>query len=285
MSYLDFNVSFGDLSVHARTSYLDDPHQIHETATLLHEHVMYEAYFIEDGFMSLRCNGDMIQLKKNDILIINIHIPHKVESYDASLRRLNVRFTYKSTGTQPPYQFISLPESTRATLSTLIELINHSMNRSHASVDYFRAHAAFSILLSHLLEHMLPIDATGLPAQPQTPSRVDHCVLIDQFFQEHYAEPVTSSDLAKFLKYSKTQANRILFEHSGMFFAEKLSKTRILAAKRYLKYSNLPIDEIAERCGYQSRKGFECMFKKQMHVSPHQYRANHQPIYQTEQNQ
>ena len=106
-------------------------------------------------------------------------------------------------------------------------------------------------------------------------SRTDAGVHADMFCCTFDTECRLDGDkLAAALNYSETQARRILQEYTGKSFADNLRHHRITAAKQYLLNSNFSIDEIAERCGYQSRMGFENVFKKLVGMSPHRFRTN-----------
>jgi two-component system response regulator YesN len=98
------------------------------------------------------------------------------------------------------------------------------------------------------------------------------CLLIDKFFSEHYAEQITLEQLADKLHFSKTHTNRILRKYIGMSFIEKLTQTRLQEAKKLLISDEMSINQIAERCGYTTLRGFELFFVKQTNMLPTEYR-------------
>ncbi len=273
MKYLDFSVTIGKVQIDARVDYNDDPHHIQHTSMQLHEHLLYEIYFVQQGGLMLQCDKTILSLKKGDIFVISPHVPHKVLSLDEDLVRFNVQFMCNIENTAP-YFFFSSTEAVREELFSLLSFIRHYMSTPENKANIFRMNHAFSIVLSYVLEPMLPPDAFVRATRKN--NRMQQLIVIDQFFFERYAEPITILDLAAALSYSETQARRILQEHTGMSFADKLRQHRISAAKQYLINSSLSIDEIAERCGYQSRMGFESMFKKLVGISPHKYREQEQ---------
>lgn len=271
MKYLDFTVAIEDVLLDARVDYADEPHYIREQSMQLHEHLLYEVYFIENGRLTLQCDKTKLFLEAGDILIISPHVPHKILSYEKDLVRFNLQFMGRISEKRP-YTFLCPSAAAKKEIFTLISLIRGYLSSTDNNADVFRMNHAFSILLSHVVEPVLSPE-TFRPGTNKR-SRLQQLVAIDQFFFDRYAEPCTIMDLAAVLNYSKAQTRRILLEYTGVSFPEKLRQHRISAAKQYLRNSSFSVDEIAERCGYQSRMGFENAFKKSVGMSPHKFRAS-----------
>lgn len=277
MRYLDFSVSIGKLYIDAKTVYINNPDSLTQIALRPHDHVLHELYFIEEGDLSVQCDDDLLRLGSHDILLINHHVTHQVISFTPTLKRLSVRFSLADMINMPPYTLIQLDENTQSIVATQIKLIRRYYESPDTEMDFFRAQTAFSILLSYIIDATIPLSAIhNLPTPSHPHNRMDYGVLIDNFFHDYYSKHVTIADLAKFLGYSKSSTNRILYEYSGLSFNEKLSVTRIQVARNLLSNTKLSVDTIAEQCGYQSRRGFESMFRKKMGISPHQCRVNSQ---------
>ena len=273
MKYLDFAVSIENVLLDARVDYADEPHYIREQSMQLHEHLLYEVYFIEKGRLTLQCDKTKLSLETGDILIISPHVPHKILSYEEDLVRFNFQFMGRFAEKRP-YIFLNPSAAAQKEIYTLISLIRGYLANTDDNADVFRMNHAFSILLSHVVQ---PILSAEIFKQGTTKrSRLQQLVAIDQFFFDRYAEQCTIMDLAELLNYSKAQTRRILLEYTGVSFPEKLRQHRILAAKQYLLNSDFSIEEIAERCGYQSRMGFESAFKKSEGMSPHKFRSSGQ---------
>lgn len=273
MKHIDFTVAIGKRLIDARVDYDDNPHHISDNSMELHEHLLYEIYFIQKGSMMLQLEKTILSLKEGDIFVISPHIPHKVLGYDEDMVRFNVQFMCNIEYTVP-YMFFCPQEAIRDEIFSQISYIRRYLNDHANKASLFRMNHAFSIVLSYVVEPMLPPDSF-VRAMPKN-NRMKHLIIIDQFFFMRYAEPITILDLAAELNYSETQTRRILQEYTGMSFADKLRQHRISAARQYLVNSSLSVDEIAERCGYQSRMGFESMFKKLVGMSPHKYREQEQ---------
>ena len=271
MKYLDFTVSIGKLMLDARVDYDEDLHLVADTSMQLHEHLLYEIYFLEKGGLTVQCGNTTLSLKAGDIFVIAPHVSHRILAYDPGMVRFNIQFLGKFKGSAP-YTFFRPTDEARQEIFSLITSIRYYMFTLNKQSHAYRMNHAFSMLLSHVVEPMLPPDAfkRAVPKNNRLPQLIE----IEQFFFKRYAEPITILDLAAALNYSETQARRILQEYTGKSFADNLRHHRITAAKQYLLNSNFSIDEIAERCGYQSRMGFENVFKKLVGMSPHRFRTN-----------
>ena len=64
------------------------------------------------------------------------------------------------------------------------------------------------------------------------------------------------------------QIDRFFSDH----YAEKLMQARLQAAKKLLISNELYINQIAERCGYTTLRGFELFFEKKTNMLPNEYR-------------
>ena len=58
----------------------------------------------------------------------------------------------------------------------------------------------------------------------------------------------------------------------GMTFTEHLNQTRVGKSCSLLTSTTLSLSEIASRCGFEDQSYFSKVFKKQMGVSPKEYR-------------
>ena len=99
-------------------------------------------------------------------------------------------------------------------------------------------------------------------------------VTIDNFFNQVFkqdGQDLMIEELAKRLHVSPRHMNRILQEHYGVTFHEKLMSTKLKLAEYLLKTTDKSIDEISELCGITSACLFH-NFKKTYQITPAKYR-------------
>ena len=274
--FLDFSVQIENINIDVRVDYLNRFYNIQKSSFSAHTHTVYEAYFIENGSMSVMCNEQRIELKEKDILIIAPGTIHNVANCSNNLKRFNFRFllcNYMNIRSEYPY-LVYQDERLKKEIFKAIESIHLHISNKTRETDLFRIKAYLSIIISHIVDHMFSFSL--FTHEEEHSDILAKCLQIDNFFSDHYAEQITIAQLADELHFSKTHTNRILKKYIGMSFIEKLMHTRLQAAKKHLMSNELSVNEIAERCGYTTLRGFELFFMKQTKMLPNEYRKKQQ---------
>ncbi len=96
-------------------------------------------------------------------------------------------------------------------------------------------------------------------------------ILISQYIQHNY-QTLTLSSLAKFFHYSEPYLCTLIRKNTGQSFTELVKDLRLSEATEYLLNTDMKINEIAERVGYNSSDHFSRVFRAQYHMSPQKYR-------------
>ncbi len=92
------------------------------------------------------------------------------------------------------------------------------------------------------------------------------------FMQEHLAEPLSVDDLAARSAMSPRTFARRFRAATGTTPHKWLVRQRVLLAQRLLESTDLPVDRVAERCGFGSAAGLREHFSRQVRTSPLSYR-------------
>ncbi|WP_294142496.1 AraC family transcriptional regulator [uncultured Sanguibacteroides sp.] len=90
----------------------------------------------------------------------------------------------------------------------------------------------------------------------------------------HLGEEVDVKSLAKISHFSPFYFHRIMTAFLGEPIGTFIVRTRTEAAARLLRYSDLPIADIAYRIGYSSPSSLSKVFKQFYGISPTEYRNN-----------
>lgn len=94
-----------------------------------------------------------------------------------------------------------------------------------------------------------------------------------QYVQEHYTEyGLTLESMAGILQASPVYLSRLFKQELGESFGTYLTQIRIRKAAQLLHSTDMSINEVAERSGYETQHYFSTAFKKQTGVSPLQFR-------------
>ena len=279
MENLTFSLPLEQMSADIRFDYFNAAKVVKPSSFSFHSHTVFEVYFIESGEMDVCLEETTISLHSHDILILTPHALHRVKHCSDNLRRFNFRFLLHAEILTPvPYCMYEPSNKIKQELFDSVQKIYQHMPQIDQGWAFFRIKSYFGIIISHLIEALLPSTsredaALRLSSTPK--SKIDQQIQIDRFFSENYSRPVTVESLAEELHYSKTHVNRLLQQDFGMSFSEKLDQTRLQAAKQLLRETNETIHVVGERCGYSTLRGFGLFFKKHTGMLPREYRKEH----------
>ena len=92
------------------------------------------------------------------------------------------------------------------------------------------------------------------------------------YMEQHYMDNITVSKLATLGYVSPSCFNRRFKKEIGITPIEYLIEIRIERSKTLLRRKNIPITEIAMRCGFGSNAHFSSCFQSRVGISPSEYR-------------
>jgi two-component system, response regulator YesN len=93
-----------------------------------------------------------------------------------------------------------------------------------------------------------------------------------EFIKEHYAEPLTLTDVAKHFHFNPSYLSSYFSTHNNEGFIEYLNRIRIEEASKLLVEEKATISEISGIVGYSDHSYFCKVFKKITGLSPSQFR-------------
>ncbi|AOS97663.1 HTH-type transcriptional regulator CdhR [Microbulbifer aggregans] len=93
------------------------------------------------------------------------------------------------------------------------------------------------------------------------------------WLRQHCAEEVRLSEVAKQFEMSVRSFNRRFKLATGQTPLQYLQNVRVDMARELLQSSNLSVNEIAEKVGYQDMGHFTALFKKFLSTTPSEYRT------------
>ena len=97
---------------------------------------------------------------------------------------------------------------------------------------------------------------------------------ITRYLQEHLAEEISLSVLAKKFYLSPQYISQLFKTEIGVGFLAYLTNIRMERAKKLLLTTNLSIAEVSEQSGYADYRVFTKVFKKSEGITPSQYRRD-----------
>ncbi|WPK12536.1 helix-turn-helix domain-containing protein [Lysinibacillus louembei] len=95
------------------------------------------------------------------------------------------------------------------------------------------------------------------------------------YIEKNINQQITVQKLADFLNISTRHLLRIFKERYGEGPQNYLQQYRLMLAQKYLQGTSLSIKEISLAIGYEDEYYFSRMFKKQLHITPSEYRLKY----------
>jgi len=95
------------------------------------------------------------------------------------------------------------------------------------------------------------------------------------FIEENYAQDIGLTDISNYVYLSTSHFSRAFKKTFSISPIKHLLQVRIKHASELLIYTDLKIGDIAQKVGFSAQQRFNDIFKKQMGVSPSEYRAKY----------
>ena len=100
------------------------------------------------------------------------------------------------------------------------------------------------------------------------------CNQIKDYLDKNYTSNKTINDICRDLYINKYYLTHLFKDAMGVPPLKYMITKRISLAKELLSTTDLPVEEIAEKCGYTDVSYFVKVFKKAEGISPTDYRNN-----------
>ena len=97
---------------------------------------------------------------------------------------------------------------------------------------------------------------------------------VAEYVRHHLSDPVSTEKIAEKLHFSRTWLSRKFHEETGISLSDFIRIKKTEEAQRLLRYTDKSLKEISVYLGYSSQSHFQTVFKKQLGVTPMQYRRN-----------
>lgn len=95
------------------------------------------------------------------------------------------------------------------------------------------------------------------------------------YIQENYSRDISLDDVSSQVNISPYYFSKIFKEETGENFIEYLTRVRIDKAKELLVDENVSVKEAGIQSGYSDPNYFSRIFKKQMDMTPSEYKARY----------
>lgn len=280
----DVRMSFQLMGLHARKA---DSNWTYPS----HEHSMYEIHWMMEGQMSMLINGKLYHQSKGDLLFIRPGMTHSCTGAGRNgFTYFSVHFSVHDTSfcrelnrsKDPSYPAdSSMVSAISPVLSTLYDLATEHLSDSLSSSKQMKVHAAVFELLGSLVGQLSQNASVSLSRKEEIAHQIAEHIEDSVRYIHLHGEIQESNrtwiqDIAKSLRMSTSQVNRIFREVYGQAPRKYLSETLLNEAQRLLQQTDLNVDHIAMMLGYKTNAHFSRQFKRWTGIAPSEFRMDAQ---------
>ena len=248
----------------------------------LHSHSFYELLWcVECDGVEYLVGSERYRLRKGDLIFVPPGISHRPllpEKMEKPYKRyvlwLSPRFMELYAGLYPgPFSDKQARPSMLRTGGThwerLGELFLAGVRESEQQPDGWEA-AVVGNTLTLLTRIKRATDAqSARPLQAEEPELLDR---IMAYVEARYPEDVTLESVARESFVSESTVSHLVKEKLGVSFHRYLTQRRLIAAKTLIG-QGLPLEQVAERCGFRDYSGFYRAFRQEYGISPRKFRS------------
>lgn len=113
-----------------------------------------------------------------------------------------------------------------------------------------------------------------LSERPSTESKDRLAMRMKHYVEEHAVYAIQLEDVAAHVDLSVSRAVHLFKEAFGTSIIKYVNEVRLNMAREKITYSPMPLEHIAESCGFANYTYFHRMFRKHYSMSPKQYRTS-----------
>lgn len=95
---------------------------------------------------------------------------------------------------------------------------------------------------------------------------------VARIVRERYSEPLQLQTIAGMLHFQPAYLGQVFKKQTGMSFLDYVHRTRVEAARKLLRRTDLKIADVARRVGYEDPEQFAAKFKQWLGMTPSQYK-------------
>lgn len=230
-----------------------------------------------------------ITMRKGDLILLDAGVPHSlIVEKDSPCRMLNVEFTF--TECEGIYPSMKQLVERNTPLSQLLDRhqnsivlrdpsnIHHILKNIVMEMDTGGS-SSHNVSMTHLLLSQLLVRVARLAAEePEDRGAASlnqrYVRQAAEYMHQHYDCDIQVKDIAAAVSLHPVYLQRIFRATMHMTITEYLAELRVEKAKMLLARTEIPIIDIADYIGLNSRQYFSMLFKKVTGLSPTAYRKS-----------
>lgn len=234
----------------------------------------YLFFIVLSGRGTLTYENQTKELQSGDCAFLDCRRPYAHESSQEEPWRLTwVHFNgadaahFYESYLEQGHAFFFRPVSILPFVETISQL--YEVSRDRTFLNELQAHRLLTDLIAQIYMQQEETCDT-VPAKLKQ---------IHEYIRVHYAEKLTLDELSDLFFISKYHMSREYRQVYGTTLVSDITQRRIAHAKSALRFSDYPIESIAEECGFPDSAYFIHVFKRAEGITPLKYRKKWQSLH------
>ena len=255
-----------------------------------HKHEFIELAYVEEGEAQHWVNGETFQLSAGDIMMLDSGVSHCYLATTPTISVWNIIFLPEffdfflkegdrcieyacrtmlkedvGSALMKESGFLSLPkEQAKSVVPYIRQIIEEKKEERPGYLEAIHSLLKLAIIEIFRRGH----DAKGDFSDKQ--KRIYREMM--EYIKKNKGDGVSASYLSKLLFYSPEYLSKTFNNISGKSLKKYIQKEKLEKAKRELLSTDKTVEEIMEEAGYNDKKYFYEIFKREYGVSPGKYR-------------
>lgn len=233
-----------------------------------HRHPNLEIILITNNFGYININNKKIKVEKGDLITINKNVEHfesknELEFYAIGLNKYEIS---NKKIIEDSIFVINLFAQKYELFKNIYDGIYYEAQK--AKEHYLDNIDNYASILLNMLTRFDDLKFYEIDEKYKAPL-IEICL---SFIDSHYSEDINLDDLAEKLNVSKYYLCHVFLKETGKtIFSYKINK-QIEEAKNLLEITDMIIADIASLLGFSNSSYFIKTFKKEVNMTPSQYR-------------
>ncbi|MDC7127075.1 MAG: AraC family transcriptional regulator [Spirochaetales bacterium] len=248
-----------------------------------HWHFEYEIILVLKGPIIINCPSGNSILESGDIILINSKDVHEIRKKNENNICLFIQLPHDVfQDWKDPHCYYSFYLNSKGSGVYKNDAVNQIKKRcANIGFEYFnvgekgspRLLALVYSLIADFIE-LVPFERHQYSLKNNEHYASEKLMQIISYIHENYMNIDIAQNLLDEMNMSEKTMYRFLKQNIGMTQKEIINKCRIETAKIMLKHTDKNMNYIADECGFGSDITFYRCFKKEIGVTPNEYRIN-----------
>lgn len=250
-------------------------------------HEFFEMVYMKKGKMVFEISGNPVDMGPNDIIIIKPNQYHKFivkSEQGCEFIVLSFKFENKINGhyseaslhdflnfvsNKEAGHFISLKVSQKNEIITLLDRLIKERESNEIGSEFLNYLLVLELFV--FISRALKMEWEN-SIKKQSPKLKELIQISVNYINNNYERDISLGDIAKYVFLSSSYFTRAFKEETGMSPINYLLRVRVERAKELLLETDHKISDIALSVGFSNQQRFNEIFKKNVKITPLQYR-------------